>query len=93
MSYLDFYNRYSEAGRLPSVGLCGSFFLHSMDQSVLEDFVDHYSMVGTCWGYDAEYQSNHFPFYSYSKQNDVRFKFTSLRQNIVLFMAAMNNEL
>ena len=93
MRYLPLYYEWMKKGLLPSHGLCHSldefrhptkfFWLLTPD----EEFSDDTAMY---WGFIGEKYTE-----KYYKSDDVDklFKFTPLRQNIVLFMAAMNGEL
>lgn len=93
-SYLSFYYESLLNGTMQSGGLC-----HNLSAGIslfrpgkLSKHKDSY------WGFDGEPNSfGDFPAYfnGYNGLNssDVRFSFSPLRQNIVLFLAAMNNEL
>lgn len=86
--YLPLYYEWLKTGRLPerdnTSGLCtflGSDFKHY--------FPDPNKKTGF-WGYDAkEYEDRD----EYVAWYDFATKFTPLRQTIVLFMAALNDEL
>jgi len=46
------------------------------------------------WGYDGRNLLPMFEFNTSKEEADeIRYKFTPLRQNLILFLAAMNNEL
>lgn len=84
MNYLPLYYKWLEKGEMHSPGLCAS--LGSQSILFIELFDDE------VWGY--------WGYCGFSIRGDdkactrkVKFKFTELRQNILLFMAAMNNEL
>lgn len=87
MKYLTKYYEWAEAGKLPMRGLCSC--LCDGDLSLLDLFSLH---DGSYWAHEEgpEYERLGFPN---SMANEVRYTFTPLRQNIVLFMAAMNQEL
>lgn len=78
---LDFYYEYLETGHLPTPGLC---FTAIANYDELEDFEpkkedEDEPLFWDYWGLDEGYVSFH--------------DFTPLRQNIVLFIAAMRGEL
>lgn len=78
MKYLPFYKKCVESGMMPAPGLCWSL---QWDASI-DLFRPKYKSY---WHYWATDQGDE------SFEGDKRFN--PLRQNIVLFMAAMNNEL
>lgn len=82
MKYLPFYNKCIKSGKIPDWGLCYSFHGNSFFQLIDPENGRHESY----WGY-SESVSDYVDYVS------VRTEFTPLRQNIVLLMAAMNNEL
>lgn len=85
--YLKFYEKCIGAGRLPHDGLCKSFGKVKKFQR----------FIPTCDDFDIMNQEDKSTGYwgSGVKYNNIRkyCGFTPLRQTIVLFMAAMNNEL
>jgi hypothetical protein len=86
--YLDFYNKCMATGRIPACGLCNS--LDRWDVSV---FAPHDDIEDSnyCWGYDGEPT---LPRLSMGVElPGLNNSFTPLRQTIVLFLAAMNDEL
>lgn len=90
--YLKFYERCMKSGQLPSSGLCNCFgsFCHGTKNKKLSLFDpsdEEYTRLyahNKCITYWGSGLSSYAPI--------VGFKFTPLRQNIVLLMAAMNNE-
>jgi hypothetical protein len=83
--YLPLYYEWLESGVLPGPGLCHIFQSDELFKLIDPDRggLDFY------WGYDGE-QGCHGYINNYEK---VERDFTPMRQNVVLFMAAMNNEL
>lgn len=83
--YLKIYKEWMERGKMPKDGLClyfGKYHkLLRLFRPTDEDFEELYrlGLPGVYWGRESFYY----------KRDD----FTPLRQTIVLFMAAMNNEL
>lgn len=86
-NYLDSYYKWMETEEMPDDGLCNCF----ISNESLELFKPNQEQVNRLrdeelselyWGSGLHY--NHPDRYS---------RFTELRQTIVLFMAAMNNEL
>ena len=85
--YLEFYHKCMKTGRLPKTGLCYCFD-HNEDIKLFYPPSDN-----GFWGYDGRnIPGLYFKEFGVSPY-DLRFAFTPLRQNIVLFLAAMNNEL
>ena len=84
MGYLEFYRRCLKNKKLPNRGLCGC-----ISDPLLDFFSEAHPDFGRSWywGYDGNHYSEK------GTGDEVHFAFTPLRQNIVLFMAAMNNEL
>jgi len=102
--YLELYKKWLKEGRLPERGLCFSLPIHvgflkaaeyiaiPTDDPLFELFKpwteEEYPMLKsdplwqTFWLADGETNGRH-----------LHYKFTPLRQTILLFMAAMNNEL
>lgn len=94
--YLDFYYKCMETGTLPCGGLCFSLdsgllgFFKPVDNNN-PDLVDR-KQKASYWGYDGkvrDFTNN----YGGISMDTARHEFTPLRQTIVLFLAAMNNEL
>jgi hypothetical protein len=92
--YLKFYKKCMKAGSLPDDGLCLSLIRRGREDKKLALFeptsADN-SMIlveGTSYGYWASGLLTH-P----DNLNERMYGFTPLRQTIVLFLAAMNNEL
>lgn len=85
--YLPLYEKWIEAG-LPKDGLC-----HCLDNG--DKFFELMKPVHECWmvGYWAYCDGYGGPKYEVAPVWRIWHDFTPLRQNIVLFMAAMNNEL
>ncbi len=86
MRYLDFYNKYMKTGKLPSWGLCNCF-IHDIEIFTPGGTIDQDN--SWYWGYDGEDRIG----INASSYITYRIAFTPLRQNIVLFLAAMNGEL
>jgi hypothetical protein len=83
MKYLPLYYKWTNNGRMPLDGLCNSL---NHDREFSDIFCQH-SLDGF-WGYAGRSTSN------LSDTNPLACsEFTPLRQNIVLLLAAMNNEL
>jgi hypothetical protein len=98
--FLNFYKRCMETGVLPANGLCGCAdderfdrWIFSLIQPTDEDFVGllKSGMIavegGGYWGSGLSLRNS-----NYTSNQRVR-GFTPLRQTLVLFMAALNNEL
>jgi len=86
--YLPLYYKWMETGEIEQNGLCAS-----LDFDTIEEVFDPEGKLGGYWGYDgrAIYGIEHNKYYlSY---RELTREFTSLRQTIVLFLAAMNDEL
>lgn len=87
--YLKMYLEWLEAGKLPSDGLCWSFDnADSIELLNLFSPTKIHPKYGWMWywGFDGSFRRLYFPL-------GFEFTFTPLRQTILLFMAAMNNEL
>jgi hypothetical protein len=94
--HLNFYKNCLHIGEIPRNGLCscaqkGMISMTKLDLLTPDDDeLDKYSGNGfwsyIYWGFGEKYDA-------YTSRYDLRRKFTTLRQNIVLFIAAMNNEL
>lgn len=73
-----------EAGSIGNHGLCYAFMMHGLDYIEFKNlFRPEYGYLKTHWLY----------FGSDNPSHERKGKFTTLRQNMVLLMAAMNNEL
>ena len=84
--YLDFYYHCMKTGLMPTWGLCNKF-KHCELFKLIDPEVGHNI---TYWGFELPWPKKAAnPNY----MDEVRFSFTPLRQTIVLFLAAMNNEL
>jgi len=80
--YLPLYYKWMKQGRIPNDGLC-----NSLDYS--EEFRLYFANnLRGYWGYNGESTHNLCEI-----DPEGPYKFTPLRQNIVLFLAAMNGEL
>jgi hypothetical protein len=94
--YLDFYNRHIVNGRLSSSGLCNCNlpkYNSSFDlmKPTHEDMVRHRQELQYPEHIVMAYWAAGLPLKS--SINKRAHSFTPLRQNIILFLAAMNNEL
>lgn len=92
MKYLDKYYAWSKTGRLPNNGLCNSFPKHNYEipydlKIMLPDEPNL-----TYWGHEIVAE-NPETYITDHNEDKIHYEFTPLRQNIVLFLAAMNNEL
>ena len=87
--YLEFYERTIKTGKLPKNGLCFCF----IDDDYLKLFSP--GKMGGYWGYYMEFYDHVVLTQDVDKELSDRLcnEFNPLRQTIVLFMAAMNNEL
>lgn len=78
--HLQFYRAYIVGKQLlPCAGLCACSWNDYIDQNTLELFKPEYASI--------------FSYWASGNKTSSYFKFTELRQTIVLFMAAINNEL
>lgn len=91
MKYLPLYYRWLKAGRIPertcngnTGGLCGLFDKDPLFQLLKP--IGHELETRTIWGYWGLDGEGHIEIHQSTP-------FGPLRQNIVLFMAAMNGEL
>lgn len=87
--YLDFHNQCVSIGEIPNSGLCANFGGESFFELLCPgDLLDEASY----WGFDGN--DRHIGNdYGGDMFHDVFRLYTPLRQNIVLLMAAINNEL
>lgn len=91
MKLIDLHKEWCETGNLPNEGLCCSVpALRSLiDDFAPEEFVRHSwnrtpeELRKSYWGYGG----------SSNDRNKILFEYTPLRQTIVLFIAAMKNEI
>lgn len=86
--FLDFYNECVQAGKMPTNGLCAAF-RHDYTVDLFEPTAadrNYYNIVSDYWGLDI---AGRYITLDEKHSN----LFTPLRQTIVLFCAAMNNEL
>lgn len=79
--HLRFYIDCMADGLMPHVGLCRCAMQGKISNSVLEEY------------FMPENFSDSITFWASGEQGDFVHHFTPLRQTIVLFMAAINNEL
>lgn len=88
--YLDFYKECLKSKQLPTQGLCFSLLDAELDLFAPPGWynreIGYNEYDEWYWGYNGDKQSG-------ESDNERRFAFTPLRQTIVLFLAAMNNEL
>lgn len=78
--YLPLYEKWIKTGRLPNNGLCAIF-----PQDELFDLIDpEEGAHETYWGYEGSMKVPDLTMW---------YEFTTLRQNVVLLMAAMAGEL
>ena len=84
--FIGLYGRYIKTNYLPAPGLCNCVKgKHSRILELFEPQASDKVANSTFWGYE-------FPHNDGDRLNRSR-KFTSLRQTILLFCAAINNEL
>jgi hypothetical protein len=99
--HLEFYKQCMQTGYMPNewhgfgTGLCGAADHQQIDKDILNLFSptkedmyrlwDHGLSTGW-WGYEGD-------AWDYASWPERSFGFTTLRQTIVLFMAAINDEL
>jgi hypothetical protein len=88
MKYLKRYQEWIKTGRMTYDGLC-SCFGYSDEIFKLFYPIERYEDVGY-WAFVGERPCE---AYKNARTTDVWNEFTPLRQNIILFMAAMNGEL
>ncbi len=86
MSYMDFYYKYAETGKLPKAGLCNCFSADQLDLIMPDDY-----WPWDFWAYDRLYGLD--VLNNASLRTRVAYTFGPLRQNLVLLLAALNNEL
>lgn len=83
--YLEFYDKHAQSGVLPDCGLCWSFKFNNLPKDELELFKPKEACETDYWA-DGRNKGEQPIWGAY-------LDFTPLRQNIVLFLAAMNGEL
>jgi len=80
--HLKFYSGCFYSKKMPGVGLCSCAIMEYIDEDLLNLF------------YPDDSISTAFSFWASGHENkDCLYRFTPLRQTIVLFMAAMSGEL
>lgn len=88
MKYLKFYKKCVKTGKIPKNGLCECLPQKSIDliSPSSEDLVilEEEELLTGYWGSGLRY---------YNLPHDKAYKFTPLRQTLVLLLAAINNEL
>lgn len=82
--YLPLYKKWMETGELPCTGLCASF---------REEGMSYYELDNNFLTGNEIFNLNGWYASGYDRDVYTLGKFTPLRQTIVLFMAAMNDEL
>ena len=92
--HLKFYKDYIETGKMPVEGLCKAAVYDLIDGEILIKYFrpsseELHEMNKR--GEEAAYWASNTK--KNVKDNEKIFKFNTLRQNIVLFMAAINKEL
>lgn len=88
--YLLLYYKWMEAGRLPKMGLCNCFPNSNRSFKLLTPTENDKVADNVYWAYGRKVTRH---VYSTRFPEATKFKFTPLRQNIVLLMAALNDEL
>lgn len=87
--YLKFHFECMETGRMKITGLCKAFRNDEFFKLIDPDNGDNNSY----WGFDGERNPDEMEIATEVECDNRRYKYTELRQTVVLFMAAMNNEL
>jgi hypothetical protein len=89
--FLDFYNENIKSGYMPYSGLCSHFELDCL--RLIEMFEKRCDIFDESWfwGFDGEVRT--YDKMTEAMAYDYERKFTPLRQTIVLFCAAINEEL
>jgi len=77
--HIRFYIDCLDKKRMPESGLCACSWYGLIDEDLLIDFKPELA--------------SHFSYWASGRNIACYYKFTKLRQTIVLFMAAINNEL
>lgn len=93
--FLDFYNKSVKARRMPVPGLCYEFDSNIKDSFVPPDIQSTFNMFKPS-GHEIKnlYSEQKSSWYFGSDSGSwLEYQFTPLRQTIVLFCAAINNEL
>jgi hypothetical protein len=88
MKYLPLYKEWIKTGKMPWRGLCGSLPDNEEMSTIFED-----NGMGGYWGYNGKNVFSSDIWHDDKIFDDTVYTFTPLRQNIVLLLAAMNNEL
>lgn len=99
LNYLKLYEAWMTRGRLPQNGLC-----YSLDPEHMGLFIDYFcdNRLGGYWGYEGVRYEIHYDNreeWTYIvggksvSYEEMAHGFTSLRQNIILLLAAINGEL
>lgn len=87
--YLKYYREWMKAGRMPYEGLCSTLF-----DDLSKGFSEFYTIFPTSKDLSRLKKKGLSWIYWGSDSGDWQeFVFTPLRQNLVLLMAALNNEL
>jgi hypothetical protein len=81
-----------KTGMIPHGGLCASLGEVTKIFTPTPEEIGHSDPSIVLWGYDGTYKKQLVPIVMMFC-NPVAYEFTPLRQTIVLFLAAMNNEL
>ena len=98
--YIDIYNTCVEKDRLPHAGLC-STIRYSKDKNARTRFRSLFGpteaiaagrSLGGYWADDKE-RPKYFTLLSHRTCREIQYAFNPLRQNMLLLLAAMNNEL
>lgn len=89
MNYLEFYKERLEKGTLPNLGLCNS--IPSKDLRAFRPYDKDLKQIHTEGGCRV-YWASGLPRHSWSEPEESQ-GFTPLRQNIVLFLAAIKDQL
>lgn len=89
--HLDFYKKSMKSGHMPEVGLCDCVGYKKLSAKLLKlmypTVYDQQMLISE--GFSTGYWASGFKTYERNKS----YTFTPLRQTIVLFMAALNDEL
>jgi hypothetical protein len=87
MNYLALYYNWMRSGRLPNNGLC-----NSLPKTGELEMLLPLDSNRTYWGYEMCADNPATEIHD-SLTDKIHYDFTPLRQNIVLFLAAINGEL
>lgn len=92
--YLPLYYKWASKGRIPHFGLCNCFKdCYEFHLLLPEDMNGYWAYDGEPLSADAGINMQRDIDRRIITRDDARHEFTPLRQTIVLFLAAMNNEL